>query len=120
MIRLQIIIAILIVTHGLTGYFAYNYAKGKQAIVENKIIEKQIENDNEDKKAIAESQKRIDTTRIIYRDRLIKIPDIRVSDAADSGCSNLLDVSTELRNETYRAFPEMYFSSADSLPSSNK
>lgn len=48
MIRLQIIIGILIISHGLVGYFTYNYAKGQEAIADNKIVKTKIENHNND------------------------------------------------------------------------
>ena len=117
MIRLQILFIVFFVTNGVTAYISYNYAKGKQAVVENKVIKQSIENHNEDIKEIAKHTKEVDKVRIIYRDRIVKMDNIPVNDANVTTDCHLRDYSSSLRNETYRAFPSMYFQSTDSMPS---
>lgn len=116
MIRLQIIFAVLFLSHALTGYFAYNYAKGKQAIVENNILETSIKHDNDNKKQIEKHTKQVENTRIIYRDRIAKVGSIHITDAPSASDCHLRDDSTGLRNNIYRSFPKMYFEGAEQVP----
>ena len=99
MIRLQILVIIFFLSNALTGYFAYNYAQGKQAIAENKGLKTQIEEYNHALSIITKNTKNVAEKSRKYSERMADIPLPMSSDCDYSAIRKLHDEAATITNQ---------------------
>lgn len=87
--------------------FGVRYERGQDAIDEVEVVKGEIKEKNKDISETAKDEKAMDKIRIEYREKFVYLPAIPI----DNDCP--IDQSTELRNESNRAIPEVYFESTD-------
>jgi len=107
MIRLQILVALFILSNGFVGYFAYNYGVNKEVKKANIALEKQIERHNKNAAATQKHSKEVRKKQSINNEKLNAIP--LVSD------NNQLSVDSyaELWNKAVTTSNSLHFDNAE-------
>ena len=96
------------------GFYAgYNFKSGMVAKEKVKITENLIEDDNQDKKEIAEHVKTVYKTVTKVERKIIQLPPITITERCPIG-----DV-IRLQQQTYSNYPSMLFFKHDTVPSSD-
>jgi len=105
--KIKIGIAVLVLV--LSNFGTYKYMVNKHKAEQLKAVVKEVENDNEDKKELAEHTKILEKIEIEYRDRIIEVPAIDTSKPCP-----IPDI-TRMRNEVNASLPDVYFESTDEV-----
>ena len=113
MIKVYISIAILLVTNVSTGFIAHRLTSAHYIKQENKSIINQVEKYNDGLKKLEESTKKLEAIKAGVRTEIHHIPGI------DTSLPCPIDDIVRLRNEAYRALPDVYFQSPKPLPASD-
>ena len=103
MIKVYLILGAMFLTT-ILGWTARGWYEDSQ---EKKVIVDKVEDHNEDTEELAEHSKVIEKERIVYREKIVRVPAADVS----GGCP--IDELTRVRNEAYGSLPDMYFQSSD-------
>ena len=113
MIRLYITLFILIVTNLGSGFIAYRLTSAHYIQQENKAIIKEVEKYNDNLKRLEASTQKLEAIKAGVRTEIHHLPGI------DTSLPCPIDDIVRLRNEAYRALPDVYFQSPKPLPASD-
>lgn len=104
---IQIKIGLIIGLAVSSFFFGVKYQKGQGAIVENGAIKTNIQDHNTGQKEIGEKVRYVEKEKIIYKDKIIKVP------AADISKPCPIDEFTRVRRDVFGALPGELFESTD-------
>ena len=113
MIKVYISIALLLVTNVGTAFIAHRLTSAQYIKQENQLIIDQVEKYNDGLKKLEESTKKLEAIKTGVRTEIHHIPGI------DTSLPCPIDDIVRLRNEAYRALPDVYFQSPKPLPASD-